>query len=71
MIGLQSEEVDLVALRAKLAAMSEAELLAFGKGMHASVYPRTYGPKGLPTVSAFSIQLEEARAEWRRRHAKT
>jgi hypothetical protein len=71
MIGLQSEGVDLVALRAKLAAMTEAELLAFGKGMHTSVYPRTYGLKGLPTVSAFSIQLDEARAEWRRRHAKT
>jgi hypothetical protein len=31
MIGLRSEEIDLVALRAKLAAMSKAELLAFGK----------------------------------------
>jgi hypothetical protein len=70
MIGLQREEVDLVALRAKLQAMSEAELLAFGKDMHKSVYPRVYGYDRKPTVSSFSIQLDEARAEWRRRYPR-
>jgi hypothetical protein len=60
----------IVALRAKLQAMTEAELLAFGKDMHSSVYPRVYGFDRSPTVSSFSIQLDEARAEWRRRHPK-
>jgi hypothetical protein len=70
MIGLRSEQVDLEALRAKLQAMSEAELLAFGKSMHNLIYPRRYDFHGKPTVSSFSINLEEARAEWRRRHPK-
>jgi hypothetical protein len=71
MIGLRTEEIDLAALRAKLQAMSEAELLAFAKDMHKSVYPRVYGYDRKPTVSSFSIQLDEARAEWRRRHPKS
>jgi hypothetical protein len=71
MIGLRSEQVDLETLRAKLQAMSEAELLAFGKDMRKSVYPRVYGYDRKPTVSSFSIILDEARAEWRRRHPKT
>jgi hypothetical protein len=70
MIGLRTEELDLVALRAKLAAMSEAELLAFGKSMHDMIYPRRYHFHGKPTVSSFSIRLDEARLEWRRRHPK-
>lgn len=65
-----SIEVDLVTLRAKLQAMSEAELLAFGKEMQRMVYPRVYDGKGRPAANAFSIQLDEARAEWRRRHPK-
>jgi hypothetical protein len=64
MIGLRSEEVDLVALRAKLQAMSEAELLVFGKETRRMVYPRVYGFDRKPTVSSFSVQLEEARAEY-------
>jgi hypothetical protein len=64
------ESVDLVALRAKLEAMSESELIAFGKQMRGLCYPITYDGGGRPTVSAFSIQLDEARAEWRRRHQK-
>jgi hypothetical protein len=59
--------VDLDAIRAGLQNMNEAELLAFGKQMRELVYPLTYGSDGKPSVSAFSIQLEEARAEWRRR----
>jgi hypothetical protein len=70
MIGLQPEGVDVVALRAKLQAMTEADLLAFGKGIHDLIYPRRYDFKDRPTVSSFSIKLDEARAEWRRRHPK-
>ena len=62
--------MDLDALRERLRAMTDGELLKFGKQMHALCYPRTYGPDGKPSVSAFSIQLDEARAEWRRRNPK-
>jgi hypothetical protein len=70
MIGLQPEGVDLVALRATLQAMSEAELVAFGRSMREIIYPRRYDFHGKPTVSSFSIHLDEARAEWRRRHPR-
>jgi hypothetical protein len=50
--------------------MSDAEVVAFGKQMRGLVYPLTYDGHGKPSVSAFSIQLGEARAEWRRRHPK-
>jgi hypothetical protein len=35
--------------------------------MYALVYPLTYDGDRKPQVSAFAIQLDEARAEWRRR----
>jgi hypothetical protein len=63
-----SISVDLEALRVRLEKMSDGELLAFGKEMRELVYPLTYDYRGKPNVSAFSIQLEQARAEWRRRH---
>ena len=47
--------------------MSDDELLAFGKEMRGLVYPLTYDYRGEPTVSAFSIQLVEAQAEWKSR----
>jgi hypothetical protein len=60
--------VDLDALHARLQAMSDNDLLAFGKQMHKLCYPLTYDGEGKPSVSAFSIQLDEAREEWRRRN---
>jgi hypothetical protein len=48
--------------------MSDADLIAFGKPMRGLVYPLTYDGHGQPSVSAFSIQLGEARAKWRRRN---
>jgi hypothetical protein len=64
------EEFDLERCRTALRKMSDAELISFGRQMRALVYPLTYGPDRKPSVSAFSIQLEEARAEWRRRNPK-
>ena len=61
--------VDLAALRNRPQEMSEAELLAFGKQMWDLVYPLTYRADGNPSVSSFSIQLDEARTEWRRRRS--
>ena len=40
--------MDLDALRERLRAMTDGELLRFGKQMHALCYPRTYGPDGFP-----------------------
>ena len=59
--------VDVVALRDRLRQMSDDELVKFGKEMRKLVYPLTYDHHGKPSVSAFSIQLREARDEWRRR----
>jgi len=38
--------------------------------MHSLVYPLSSDGGGQPIVTAFSIQLEEARAEWRWRNPK-
>jgi hypothetical protein len=66
--GLATDSVlDVDALRERLRNMSDTQLISFGREMHALVYPLSYGFDGKPTVSAFSIQLDEARAEWRRR----
>lgn len=69
-IGLV-DTLDVDALRAKLRVMTDAELNKFGREMRALVYPLTYDGNGMPTVRAFSIQLEEARREYRRRHPKS
>ena len=63
--------VDVEAIRARLATMSDEDLIAFGKQMRGLVYPLRYGYDAKPVVCAFSIQLNEARAEWRRRHPKS
>jgi hypothetical protein len=63
-----SNSVNQEDLRERLRRMSDADLVAFGKQMRGLVYPLTYGYDGKPVVCAFSIQLNEARAEWRRRH---
>ena len=65
-----SNSVNLDLLRERLRRMSDADLIAFGKQMRGLVYPLTYGGDGKAQVSAFSIQLDEARAEWRRRHPR-
>jgi hypothetical protein len=65
-IALKST-LDIDAVRAHLKAMSDAELLAFGKQMHELVYPLSHGPDGKSVVCAFSIQLEEARKELKSR----
>ena len=63
-----SSSVGVDDLRERLRGMSDVDLVAFGKQMRGLVYPLTYDHHGKPSVTAFSIQLDEARAEWRRRH---
>ena len=64
-IAFESEEVQLQKLRERLRKMSDAELIQFGKTVRNLSAPRV----GL-TSDPWKAQLDEARAEWRRRHPK-
>jgi hypothetical protein len=48
--------------------MSDDELITFRQQMRDLVYPLRYGSNRKPVASAFSIQLDQARLEWLRRH---
>jgi hypothetical protein len=66
MQSIQLADFDRDALRTRLRKMSDEELREFGKAARYMVSPRAnMGKAPLPT---FVLQLEEARAEWRRRH---
>jgi hypothetical protein len=66
-IGLADFDRD--ALRTRLRKMSDEELREFGKAARYMVSPTAnMGKAPLPT---FVLQLEEARAEWRRRHPRS
>jgi hypothetical protein len=67
MYRFTSDEIDLAELRERLQKMTDAELLAFGKSARYMCSPAAN--LGKPPREPFVIQLEEARAEWRRRKA--
>ena len=64
-IAFESEEVQLQKLRERLRLMSDEELVKFGKQVRSLSAPRV-GVVNDP----WPAQLQEARAEWRRRHPK-
>ena len=64
-IAFESEEVQLQKLRERLRKMSDEELIKFGKDVRKLSEPRVS-----VTPDPWKAQLEEARAEWRRRHPK-
>jgi hypothetical protein len=64
-IAFESKEVTLQKLRERLRQMSDDELIKFGKQVRALAAPRV----GV-THDPWPAQLQEARAEWRRRHPK-
>jgi hypothetical protein len=64
-IGFKPDVVEVTELRERLQKMSEAELLAFGKDAKYMCSPRAN--IGKPPRECFVIQLNEAKAEWRRR----
>ena len=64
MIGFESDEVRLRKLREPLQAMSDEELIRFGRALRRI----RYRVSGVPDKVD---QLAEARAEWRRRHPKS
>jgi hypothetical protein len=52
-------------IRERIRKMSDAELRKFGRDAQDSSDPKkNFGPRN----PAFKIQVDEARAEWRRRH---
>jgi hypothetical protein len=64
-IAFESSEVELKKLRENLRLMSDEELIKFGMQVRSLSEPRTS-----VTPDPWKAQLEEARAERRRRHPK-
>ena len=65
MIGFESDEVALQKLRARLRNMSDEQLIQFGKSVR-----ELAAPSVAVTANPFQRQLDEARAEWKRRKSK-
>ena len=65
MNGIKLEGFDIEKLRERLRKMTDKELREFGEAAKYMVSPRAN--MGKPPLPAFVLQLEEARAEWRRR----
>jgi hypothetical protein len=68
MQSIQQVDFDVEDLRARLRKMSDEELRKFGKAARYMVSPTAN--MGKPPLPTFVMQLEEARAEWRRRHRR-
>ena len=64
-IPFESSEVQLQKLRERLRSMTDTELVKFGKAVRGLSEPRV----GV-IPDPWKEQLQEARAEWRRRHPK-
>ena len=64
-IAFESPEVQLQKLREQLRLMSDEELVKFGKQVRSLSEPRV---SVMP--DPWKEQLQEARAEWRRRYPK-
>jgi hypothetical protein len=64
-IAFESSEVQLQKLRDRLRLMSDEELVKFGKMVRGLSKPRRSA-----TPDPWTAQLQEARAERRRRHPK-
>ncbi len=64
---IQAGPEDIEQIRARIRKMSDLELRQYGRAAIDLANPKkNFGP---PNPS-FQIQLDEARAEWRRRHPK-
>jgi hypothetical protein len=64
-IAFESSETQLQKLRERLRQMSDDELIKFGTMVRGLSEPRVS-----VTPDPWKAQLEEARAEWKRRHPK-
>ena len=68
MQSIQLAALDVEGLRTRLRKMPDEQLRDFGKAARYMVSP--FANMGKPALTAFVLQLEEARAEWRRRQRK-
>jgi hypothetical protein len=66
--SVEFQHFELETLRARLGKMSDQELIRFGRG--AASHCRPEDQFGHPLRKVFVEQLQEARAEWGRRHLK-
>jgi hypothetical protein len=60
-----TQDVEVAKLRERLQRMDDAQLVEFGKAARYRCSP--VANIGRPPLESFVIQLNEARAEWRRR----
>ena len=68
MSGIQTTAFDVENVRSRLRKMNDAELLRFGQAAKFMCSPRAN--MGKQPREEFVIQLQECRAEWRRRYPK-
>jgi hypothetical protein len=66
MQSIQLADLDVEGLRTRLRKMCDKELRDFGAAARYMASPTANMSK--PPLPAFVLQLEEARAEWHRRH---
>jgi hypothetical protein len=66
MQSIQLADFDVEVLRTRLRKMSDEEPRKFGEAAKYMVSPTAN--MGKPPLQTFVLQLEAARAEWRRRH---
>jgi hypothetical protein len=64
---IQFEPDDIERIRQRISKMSDIELLRYGQAARYMSDPKNN--HGQPNPS-FQVQLDEARLEWKRRHAK-
>ena len=57
---------DLEQIRARLQKLTDEQLINFGQSARYMCSPKAN--MGKPPLESFLVQLQEARAEWRRRH---
>jgi hypothetical protein len=69
MQSIRLADFDVEGLRTRLTKMSDDQLRSFGKAARYMVSPTAN--MGNPPLLAFVVQLQEARAEWRKRHPPT
>jgi hypothetical protein len=67
--SIQIMNFDIEQLRARLTKMTDIELRQFGRAAAYMTRPRAN--LGKPPLQVYVVQLEEARAEWRRRYPST
>ena len=66
--GVQIIGFNVDEFRARLRKMSDEKLREFGEACRYMVSPKAN--LGKPPLPVYVLQLEEATAEWRRRHSK-